>query len=232
MMCLLCQAPDSAPFKVEKKPERSYYHCAHCDLIFMNPAERLGPQAEKERYDLHENNSSAGYNAFLEPLVKELEEYFKAATLNPQQLTALDFGCGPTAHLSWLLSAKGFQVFNYDLYYFPDQDLLRRSYHFVTSTEVWEHLYHPREEIQRMIKMIKPGGLLGIMTSAHKGEAVFHDWHYRRDETHVTFFSEKSMKWIADNFRLQVVKAKSPYWIFSEAFVGTTGCNNYEFFSP
>ncbi|WII71424.1 class I SAM-dependent methyltransferase [Bdellovibrio sp. 22V] len=218
MLCLLCQSPHSEAFKVEKKPERSYFHCAECDLIFMNPAERLDPQQEKARYDHHENQESAGYVSFLEPLVNEIDKYFKAANLDPAQLSVLDFGCGPTAVLSKLFAQKGYRVANYDLYYNPNQELLKKQYHLITSTEVWEHLYNPREEIERQLKMLKAGGLLGIMTSAHRGEGAFHDWHYRRDLTHVVFFSEKTMQWLAEHFRLHVIKAKSPYWIFQKLY--------------
>lgn len=216
MNCLLCHSPHSAPFKVDKKPVRSYFHCAECDLIFMDPAERLGPLEEKLRYDQHENQSSAGYLAFFEPLINSIEEHFKAAGVMGSSLTSLDFGCGPTALLSQLLNLRGFKTHDYDLYYHPNQDELRKTYHLVTSTEVWEHLYNPRTEIERMLRLLKPGGLLGVMTSGHRGEAVFHDWHYRRDTTHVVFFSEQTMQWIAKTYKMQLIKNRSPYWIFQK----------------
>lgn len=218
MNCLLCQSPHSAPFKVDKKPVRSYFHCAECDLIFMDPAERLGPQEEKLRYDEHQNHSSPGYLAFFEPLINSIEEHFKAAGVMGSSLTSLDFGCGPTALLSQLLNLRGFKTHDYDLYYHPNQDELRKTYHLVTSTEVWEHLYNPRTEIERMLRLLKPGGLLGVMTSGHRGEAVFHDWHYRRDTTHVVFFSEQTMQWIAKTYKMQLIKNRSPYWIFQKLF--------------
>ncbi|WP_374035302.1 class I SAM-dependent methyltransferase [Bdellovibrio bacteriovorus] len=218
MNCLLCHSPHSAPFKVDKKPVRSYFHCAECDLIFMDPAERLGPQEEKQRYDQHENQGGAGYLAFFEPLINSIEEHFKAAGVMGASLTSLDFGCGPTAMLSQLLNLRGFKTHDYDLYYHPNQDELRKTYHLVTSTEVWEHLYNPRIEIERMLRLLKPGGLLGVMTSGHRGEAVFHDWHYRRDTTHVVFFSEQTMQWIAQTYKMQLIKSRSPYWIFQKLF--------------
>lgn len=216
MHCTLCNTPNSALFKVDKKPEKSYFHCAECDLIFMHPEERLGPQEEKARYDLHQNEGSEGYLSFLTPLVRDIDAYFTAAGVSPAQMASLDFGCGPTAFLSSVFFEKGYKAYNYDLYYYPDQDLLRRSYHVVTSTEVWEHLYNPRVEIEKQLRLLKSGGLLGVMTSAHRGEAAFHDWHYRRDLTHVSFFSEKTMQWLANTFKLNVIKAKSPYWIFQK----------------
>lgn len=216
MKCILCQTSHSAPFKVDKKPLRSYFHCAECDLIFLNPAERLAPQEEKTRYDQHDSHGSAGHGAFLEPLVKEIDGYISAAKVPRDTLSVFDFGCGPQPVLSQMFANKGYKTAHYDLYYHPNQDLLRKSYHVITSTEVWEHLYEPRKEIEILMKALKAGGLLGVMTSAHHGEAVFHDWHYRRDTTHVTFFSENTMNWLAKTYRLQIIKARSPYWVFQK----------------
>lgn len=218
MKCLLCEYPNSDSFKVAKKPERNYYLCPKCDLIFMNPLERLDIHHEKLRYDQHQNNETAGYTSFLEPLVQDIHSYFCAAGVATSQLSALDFGCGPTAVLSKLLDEKGYKTCKYDPFYFPDQEPLRRTHHLITSTEVWEHLYNPREEIEKLLRLLKSGGLLGVMTSAHHGQAVFSDWHYRRDLTHVTFFSEKTMKWLAESFKLHVIKMKSPYWIFQKMY--------------
>lgn len=214
MDCLLCQSSQTAAFQVTKKPERSYFHCGQCDLIFMDPHQRPSAQEEKARYDFHQNDGSSGHQAFLSPLVEDILTYISEQKTDIHSLKALDFGCGPHPFLSLLLGHKGLQVTNYDLFYFPDQDHLRRNYHVITSTEVWEHFAHPRAEIARLVRILKEGGLLAVMTSAHKGEGAFHDWYYRRDETHVTFFSEKSMQWIAQEFHLKLVKAKSPYWLF------------------
>ncbi|MGZ3779726.1 MAG: class I SAM-dependent methyltransferase [Pseudobdellovibrionaceae bacterium] len=216
MKCLLCEYPNSSFFKVVKKPERSYFLCSNCDLIFMNPEERLDAQQEKIRYDYHQNQETSGYTAFLEPLINDVHSYFSAAGLDSSQLSSLDFGCGPTAYLSKLLEKKGYQTQNYDPFYFPEQDLLRRKYHLITCTEVWEHLYRPQEDIDKLLRLLKTGGLLAVMTSAHHGAAVFSDWYYRRDLTHVTFFSEKTMKWLADEYNLRMIKRKSPYWIFQK----------------
>ncbi|WP_291515538.1 class I SAM-dependent methyltransferase [Bdellovibrio sp. ArHS] len=201
-----------------KKPERSYFHCEDCDFIFMNPAERLSAVEEKQRYDLHQNQESAGYLAFFAPLIKAVVDHFRAAGVESTQLSSLDYGCGPTAMLSGLLQAEGFETANYDSFYYPETEVFKRTYHLITSTEVWEHLHNPKEDIERMLTLLKPGGILAVMTSAHKGEAAFHDWHYRRDLTHVGFFSERSMHWLTERFRLHTVKMKSPYFIFQKMF--------------
>lgn len=216
MNCLICESPQTSSFKVLRKPERNYHQCSECDLIFMTPAERMTSVDEKSRYDLHQNEGQEGHRAFLEPLIKEVETFTESTQRHPRDISILDFGCGPSAFLGNTLISKGYQVSNYDFYYYPDNDALRRSYHVITSTEVWEHLYNPRQEIEKQLRLLKSGGILAVMTSAHKGGAHFSDWYYRRDLTHVTFFSEKTMEWIAQKFNLRVLKAKSPYWIFQK----------------
>lgn len=216
MNCLLCESSQIDPFKVERKPEKSYFHCASCDLIFMHPEERMTAQEEKARYDLHQNEATLGYQSFLEPLVKDIEAYFTAAEVSREHLLSLDFGCGPTAYLSSVFFDKGYRSHNYDLYYYPDTEPLRRTYHVVTATEVWEHLYNPRQDLEKQLRLLKSGGLLGVMTSAHRGPAAFVNWHYRRDLTHVVFYSEKTMTWLAQKYQLRLIRAKSPYWLFQK----------------
>ena len=66
------------------------------------------------------------------------------------------------------------------------------------------------------MKILKTFGLLAVMTAAHPGVGLFHDWQYRRDLTHVIFFTEKTMRWIADHFNLDLIKAQTPYWVFQK----------------
>jgi len=214
MNCLLCQSVATESFEVEKNPVHSYFHCQECDLIFMDPDERPQPQDEKARYDLHQNEDTEGYRKFLEPLIDEIENYTDSLDKIPSDMKILDYGCGPTAFFGKMLAEYDYKVANYDIYYYSNQRPLQHSYDVITSTEVWEHFYHPYEEITQLVKILNPGGMLAVMTSAHSGVAHFHDWQYRRDLTHVIFFSEKTMKWVAEIFGLELVKAQSPYWIF------------------
>lgn len=216
MNCLLCQSAHTKAFTVEKNPVHSYFHCENCDLIFMDPEERPLPEDEKARYDLHQNEDTSGYRKFLEPLIQDIQNYSVMISKAPSEVKILDYGCGPTAFFSKMLAEHSFRAANYDIFYFSNQNPLQSTYDVITSTEVWEHFYHPFEEITQLIKILKTFGLLAIMTSAHPGVSLFHNWQYRRDLTHVIFFSEKTMRWIADHFGLDLIKAQSPYWVFQK----------------
>lgn len=216
MTCLLCQSSSTDAFTVEKKPIHRYFHCERCDLIFVDPEQRPLPEDERARYDLHQNEDTSGYRKFLEPLIQEIQNYSLMISKTPSEVKILDYGCGPTAFFSKMLAEQSFKAANYDIFYFSDQVPLQTSYDVITSTEVWEHFHDPLAEITQLLKILKTFGLLTVMTSAHPGARLFPDWQYRRDLTHVIFFSERTMRWIADQFELDLIKAQTPYWIFQK----------------
>jgi hypothetical protein len=214
MNCLLCQSSQTRAFSVLKRPPGHYFHCGECDLIFRDPEERLSAEEEKERYGGHQNNSSEGYRNFLNPLILDVDQYASSLGLARDDVMILDYGCGPTAFFSKMLSEKNYVTENYDIFFYTNQSPLQRLYDVIVSTEVWEHFYHPAEELEQLTKLLKPKALMAIMTSGHQGEEHFQDWYYRRDPTHVIFFSEKTMRWVARKFQLKLVKSQSPYWLF------------------
>lgn len=214
MNCILCQSPETQGFPVTKAPARNYFHCQHCDLIFMDPAQRLNLIEERQRYDLHSDQGGAGHRAFLMPLVKMIQEYYKKTPTPPNEVSTLDYGCGTVPALSEILAAEGMKTYFYDIFYHPNVEEFRRTYNLITSTEVWEHLYNPQEVIEKQLRLLKSHGLLAVMTSTHRGAGTFADWHYRRDPTHVSFFSEKTMNYLEKRYGLQLLKKQSPYYLF------------------
>ncbi len=114
-----------------------------------------------------------------------------------ENLEALDFGCGPGPALDGILKQQGFTVDRYDPFYFPDTSLLKKKFDFVTATEVMEHVFNPREVFCMFQDLIRPGGYLGIMTHVLEEKIDFATWWYPRDPTHVSFYSPKTLEWIA-----------------------------------
>lgn len=175
--------------------EREYFRCKNCDLIFVETKYFLNPNEEKERYDLHENDiHDPGYREFLNRLAKPVMSHLKP------QSSGLDFGSGPGPLLSLMLKEGGHEVGTYDPYYDPNEQTLEHQYDFITASEVLEHLHDPRGELIRLWNMLKPSGLLGVMTSLVTNEVEFSKWHYARDPTHVVFYSRETMKWLAREF--------------------------------
>jgi SAM-dependent methyltransferase len=87
----------------------------------------------------------------------------------------------------------------FDPFFHPDRASLAGVYDFVALCEVIEHLFTPRAELERLRGLLRPGGWLGVMTSLWTDEVDFARWHYRRDPTHVAFYSEATFRWIAEH---------------------------------
>jgi SAM-dependent methyltransferase len=195
--CTLCQTKSELFFTDENKVE--YYHCTLCDLVFMSPDNYLNKEQEKKRYDLHSNNpEDLAYKKFLNRLCSPLCEVL------PPNSFGLDFGCGPGPTLHLMFEQKGHKMHIYDPFYFPKNNLLQRQYDFITASEVVEHFYNPRIEFETLWKMLKPGGILGIMTKFLTEDISFENWHYKRESAHVCFYSKETFVFLAKNFKAEL----------------------------
>ncbi|MBT3983905.1 MAG: class I SAM-dependent methyltransferase [Bacteriovoracaceae bacterium] len=197
MSCPLCLDTNHSLFYEDKA--RTYYQCGNCFLIFVPPKFWTSQVEEKEIYDLHQNSPlDLGYRKFLsrlfDPLVKKLTPNSKG----------LDFGCGNGPTLSVMLEEKGHSVELFDLYYANDLKVFSKKYDFIVATEVIEHLGNPNQEITRLISLLRPEGLLGVMTKLARDQSAFSTWHYKNDITHICFYSVKTFEWIAKHWSMEI----------------------------
>ncbi|KJY66994.1 2-polyprenyl-3-methyl-5-hydroxy-6-metoxy-1,4-benzoquinol methylase [Vibrio coralliilyticus] len=195
--CPLCHNPESLHYFEDQR--REYLQCPQCELVFVNPEQRLDAKAEKAHYDLHENDpNDAGYRTFLSRVADPILERIEPGS------TGIDFGCGPGPTLSLMLQEQGHNMSLYDLYYHPNTEVLDCTYDFMTATEVIEHLYHPDQIWQQWLNLVKPGGWIGLMTKMVIDVEAFAKWHYKNDPTHVVFFSRNTFKYLAERDQLKL----------------------------
>ncbi len=173
-------------------PGRDYGFCPACEACFLDPHQRLPPVAERAHY-LHHRNDPAdpGYRRFLSKLAGPL-----LARL-PLAADGLDYGCGPGPALARMLREAGHKMALYDPFFHPATGPLDQSYDFVTCTETAEHFHQPAAEFERMMALVRPGGLLAVMTGFHPRAESFRDWPYRQDATHVVFYRAATFRQIA-----------------------------------
>lgn len=194
MKCILCEGEQTRIFFTEPKAGKHYYHCAICDLRFLDPTQRFNEGDEKARYQTHQNHvDDPRYQDFQRPIIALIEN------LGPN-LEVLDFGCGEGPVIQHLLEPSGYKVDLYDIYFYPDTAVLRSKYDFVAAVEVVEHFYDPAREFTLLRSLLKPGGHLGLMTEQCSENTDFNTWHYRRDPTHVAFYSEVTLRWIGQRY--------------------------------
>lgn len=99
---------------------------------------------------------------------------------------------------------RGYEMESFDPIYHPDQELLQRSYEFVTCSEAAEHFHDPAQEFERLFGLVKPGGILGIMTNILYDEIDFESWWYTRDPTHVVFYREETFRWLGKKYNARL----------------------------
>ncbi|MBA3980539.1 MAG: 2-polyprenyl-3-methyl-5-hydroxy-6-metoxy-1,4-benzoquinol methylase [Alcanivorax sp.] len=200
--CPLCQHPAPAHFAEAELLGRqvTYQRCPGCRLTFLSPDALPDLATEREQYDLHRNDpADRSYRAFLDRLAGPLQAELTAGA------EGLDFGSGPGPTLALMLTERGFPCASYDPLYAPDQALLTRQYDFIACTEVVEHFHTPGDSFALLDRLLRPGGVLGIMTSWLMNDATFEHWHYRRDPTHVCFYKPATFQWWAQTHGYEVM---------------------------
>lgn len=188
--CIVCREERTVHFlDVDGK---TYWRCPACKATFLDPGQQPGREREYAEYAQHENDvDDQDYRRFLARLADPLFE------LLPEEAHGLDYGCGPGPALAAMAAEEGFEVSLFDPLFCPNDLALERQFDFITCTEVWEHFHVPWDQFQRLDRMLKPGGWLGIMTQFQTEDARFANWHYRRDPTHVVFYRQETLETIA-----------------------------------
>ena len=198
-MCPLCLEKSSSNYATGEN--RVYLLCKTCNLVYVPSLYFISKKDEKAKYDNHQNSpQNQGYKDFLNRLINPLSKELS------QSSYGLDFGCGPGPTLSLIMQEKGHKMELYDYFYYDNKTVFEKEYDFITSTEVIEHLHHPLKEIQRLWECLKPDGVLGIMTAFRPNIDEFSSWYYKRDLTHIRFFTKKTFQWLANrlNAKLQI----------------------------
>ena len=191
MKCVVCKSCLVNFFTIVDS--KTYWECRNCYAKFLDRGHFLDQVEEERHYLKHQNNiNDTGYREFLSrlwnPLINKLSIGDKG----------LDFGCGNGPALSSMIGASGFGMDLYDPFFYPDKKIFKKSYDFITCTEVAEHFFDPHKEFDLLDGLLKAGGWLALMTCFLTDKRLFNNWHYRRDPTHVVFYSEKTFKVIAE----------------------------------
>ena len=198
--CPVCGTP--APSFVDTPLHCETFHCPHCELIFKS--ERCFPTEAQElkKYNEHHNSlENAGYVAMFERFI----DYTLAHIRRPVK-TVLDFGSGPTPVLAELLRRHGFDVAVYDKHFAPAAPEENARFDLITSTEVIEHIADPMQTLTWLKSRLVPGGTLALMTQFHdNSETFYRNWWYRRDPTHLCFFTPKTFAVAAGRLDMQTV---------------------------
>ena len=203
--CPLCKSNQKENFYTDSY--REYLKCSKCDFVFVPKIYHLSEEDERARYDTHNNDPMDDrYRNFLSQLLSPLQERI------PMNANGLDFGSGPGPTLSLMLEDFGHSVDLYDKFYAKNDVVFEKQYDFITASEVVEHLRQPMVELNRLMGLLKSNGILAIMTQILTPQVDFSQWYYKNDPSHIGFFSEKALNYLA-------IKWQSELYVLSERVV-------------
>jgi len=198
--CIVCNSATS----IIHQPKFGDYHwCKECDFISKDKAFYATEKQELTNYDYHQNS--------LEDLkyVEYFNHFIQNAILKYVNtgLKGFDFGSGPTPVLSQILQRDyHFSMDIYDLHYAKDKMFINEKYDLITATEVIEHLADPIPYFELFTDLMNDDSILAIMTLFHQNsEEVFSNWFYIRDVTHISFYTPKTIHYIAQKVGLKVI---------------------------
>lgn len=198
--CPLCQTSSTSDFSADQF--RSYRICAECKLIYVPRSQLISPEAEKKRYDSHQNSAQGlGYQRYLSQIAELLIPQLASGS------RGLDFGCGSSTLMADIFGTRGFFVDSYDLYYHRREIIWEQTFDFIILSEVIEHLRDPLETMLALKTRLKPGGSFFIKTAlAPESKEDFDLWFYKRDSTHVQFFQLMSLEILLERLQMSSLK--------------------------
>ena len=198
----MCHSPSELLTQADR---REYHLCPTCRLIFVAPRFFIPENEEVERYLEHNNSlENEGYVKMFQKKIDDIKIHC------PDIKTVLDYGCGYEPVLKQLLAREGYEAYGYDPHFFPELKT-GAIYDCIVSTETFEHLKLPGDEIQRMADLLAPRGHLAVMTQFYPttdrnpDTNGFLDWYYKRDPTHICFYGPKTFEWIARHHNFDII---------------------------
>jgi len=192
-----------------EKPKHLFYKCFTCDGIFRPQYTFLTAVEEKEHYEKHNNDVfDERYQAFVSPIVNAVLQDFSP------EAKGLDFGSGTGPVIAKMLTDKGYQVQNYDLFFANEPSLLQEKYDYVSCCEVMEHFHKPYKEFELLKSLLLPKGKLYCKTAIYDNQTPFENWYYKDDFTHVFIYQPKTLEWIKNEFYFSNLIIKEKLIVF------------------
>ena len=206
MKCLLCN--HSADF-LGRFQNRNYNRCTFCASVFLDTNDHPNLSKEKERYNLHQNNTAnSGYLKFLSPLLDAVSKNHTPAD------RGLDYGSGPNPVFTNSLQRKNYQIVSYDPIYANTYTFTEKKYNYIVCCEVIEHFHNPQIEFNKLHELLTNKGKLYIKTNLLLETIEFKNWWYKNDYTHTFFYTERALLYIKENFAFNDLKIHKDYIVF------------------
>jgi SAM-dependent methyltransferase len=190
--CPLCNSTSKVFYQYKK---RLYHQCDNCFGIFVDNSLILDRNAEKLRYEEHNNDvNDANYQQFVSPITDAI------LSKHNKSDQGLDFGAGTGPVIAKVLGDNNYNISLYDPFFQNQPELLEDKYDYIACCEVIEHFHEPYKEFGLLKRLLKKGALLYCMTDLYNEDVDFHKWYYKNDPTHVFIYPKKTIHWLQKEF--------------------------------
>lgn len=207
----------------------TFFQCRKCRFVFSNPT--IG---EKDLIEFYNSLEDEEYSQEAEGRAKNFEPTLKhLGQMEKPDNTLLDVGAASGIFMN-LAKSHGYQVSgiepseslvqeakeHYDLELFQgtvEQFPVSEKFSVITLLDVLEHLSRPVPLMEKVSSMIRPGGILVIVTPDIDSLMVKLTgrrwWHYR--VAHVNFFNMTSLNYLLSKTGFEIIKKRRFSWNFS-----------------
>jgi len=223
-------------------PEYRYnlVHCPHCDFYFVsNPNHNFDKIYDEKYYCGKGADKLIDYVYEIENPNKTIRKFEYEGILeiiqtvlgNKEKIEWLDLGCGAGGLIQYIQSFTNHLIQGYDSGYgailakergveiLSDYDFINSNERFtvITAIETLEHVENPKEFMQTVEKLLKPGGIFFFTTgNTEPFSDKICNWKYFIPELHISLFCEKSMKKLHEVVGLEYVnlsKSEKSGWV-------------------
>lgn len=226
LSCPICASPNQRAYlKVDRY---QIVQCVRCCFLFVSPSPTKQELTAFYQQPAYYKGGTFGYNDYFAQ--RESHEQLarrrlgRIERLRPGRGRILDVGCAAGFFLK-VAQDRGWGVCGVELSeamaayasHLIGQPIARRvaaldvapaSFDAITLWEYIEHIPDPRDEVRRLVELLKPGGVLALSTpNTRYWEAVHQPerWREFKPPAHIGFFTTATLRWMLISCGLDVV---------------------------
>lgn len=194
--------------------ESGFVYCPYCAIVFRFPMPS-DSQVDKIYRDCYSEKKISNNATLMNSPEYSVSNHVKLIrALGKPGEKVLDFGAG-TGMFAWYLKMEGFLVEGvelsekaidyamkrYGLFFFESLNNLKTEkvqlFDIITMIEVIEHLKNPHNIIERLYRILKPGGTIYISTPNRNGinaRLNKSKWREAKKPFHLVFFNKQALR--------------------------------------
>lgn len=191
------------------------YKCTKCELVFDPSPKRVPALVYSKEY--YQNPYFTNAECSIQTFISRIEGLLAKTGKN---VSLLDVGCGLGVFLELAKKAGVKKVMGVEISNFAIKECKKKglsvyrkfpkgNFDIVTLQDSIEHFTNPIDELQKVYKVLKPGGLLLVITpdtASLSKKVLGRFWfHWKKDE-HLSYFNPKNIRIFLEKNGFEIIK--------------------------